>query len=116
MRKFFKLEHKEEKQTNIWSNHTELHFFKRFFFFCRWDFSERVLCDTSGWKMLMRHLLPADSVEILWTSFFSAERCEKGARQSVTPVPRLTSDNDLDFACALLKAVEAVQGLVSAEF
>lgn len=24
----------------------------------------------SGWKMLMRHLLPADCVEISWTSFF----------------------------------------------
>lgn len=37
----------------------------------------------SGWKMLMRHLLPADGVEISWTSFFfllSAARKEAATR------------------------------------
>lgn len=65
--------------------------------------------------MSMRHLLPADCVENCGDKFFFAERCEKGGLRSVTPPPRLTSDNDLDFACALLKAVEAAQGLVSPE-
>lgn len=47
--------------------------------------------------MSNRHLLPADFVKILGTVFFfSAEHCEKRGRRSLTPVPPLTSDNDLD--------------------
>lgn len=61
---------------------------KTFFFFITviissgCDVTPRPRWFISGWKMLMRHLLPADCVEIPWTSFFllSAARKEAAAR------------------------------------
>lgn len=90
MRKLSKLEHKEKKQMTIWSNHTKLHLFKRkkkknfitVIISSGCDVTPRPRWFISGWKMLMRHLLPADCVEIPWTSFFllSAARKEAAAQ------------------------------------
>lgn len=61
--------------------------------------------------MSNRHLLPADFVKILGTVFFSAERCEKRGRPSLTPVPPLTPDNDLDLHAHSLNPSKQHEGL-----